>query len=393
MPLTRRALFRGPRPEPTLSALATMIAARGHEESLAVGAAPAPPNADAIRISGNENPLGPGPRALEAVIAALEQSGRYPLNSHPGGTDLTAAIAERFDADPEQIVVGAGSSEILRNAVRVFAGGGRHVVTADPSYGSPVTESTKLGYTCLQVPVDSELRLDLDGMTSRARGAGFVYLCNPNNPTATIHPPAALENFIVAIRRAAPEALILVDEAYHDYVTDPGHRSMIPLALSEPNVVVARTFSKAYGMAGLRLGFGIGHRDAVETLRRYKLSANANVLAIAAGVASLRDPGHIERERERNREARTFTRVFFDKAGYRSTESQTNFLFVELRRPAKGFRDACGKRNVVVGRDFPPMEKIHCRISIGTMEEMRRACDVFAEVLDVAATDAAGGVQ
>ena len=388
MVLTRRALFGGPR-----TALASMIAARGHEEALAEGAPPLPANPEAIRINGNENPLGPGPRALEAVLAALDQSGRYPFNSVPGGSELTETLAERFDADPEQIVVGAGSSEILRNAVRIFAGGDKHVVTANPSYGSPVTESNKLGYPCRQIPVSAELRLDLDAMASEARGAGMVYLCNPNNPTATIHPAAAIENAVAAIRRAAPEALVLVDEAYHDYVTDPAHRSMIPLALSEPNVVVARTFSKAYVMAGLRLGFGIGHRDAIEKLRRYKLSANANVLAIAAAVASLRDPGYIERERERNREARAFTRAFFDKNGYRSTESQTNFLFVELRRPAKAFRDACGERNVVVGRDFPPMEKTHCRISIGTMEEMRRACDVFAEVLDVAATDAAGGAR
>ncbi len=115
---------------------------------------------------------------------------------------------------------------------------------------------------------------------------------------------------------------------------------MIPLALSKPKVVVARTFSKAYGMAGLRLGFDMGHRDAIEKLHRYKLSANANVLAIAAAIASLRDPGHIERERERNREARAFTRAFFEKAGYRSTESQTNFLFVELRRHAPAATDA-----------------------------------------------------
>ena len=390
MALTRRALLGG-RP----SALAMMIAARGHEEALAGGRPPLSANPDAVKISGNENPLGPGPRALEAVLAALDQSGRYPFNSVPGGSELTETLAERFDADPEQTVVVAGSSEILRNAVRIFAGSDKdkHVVTGNPSYGSPVTESNKLGYKCRQIPVGAELRLDLDAMVSQAHGAGLFYLCNPNNPTATIHPPEVIENAVAAIRAAAPEALVLVDEAYHDYVTDPAHRSMIPLALSEPNVVVARTFSKAYGMAGLRLGFGIGHRDAIEKLRRYKLSANANVLAIAAAIASLRDPGHIERERERNRKARVFTRAFFDKAGYRSTESQTNFLFVELRRPAKGFRDACAERNVVVGRDFPPMEKTHCRISIGTMEEMRRACDVFAEVLDVAATDAAGGAQ
>ena len=183
-------------------------------------------------------------------MAALDQSGRYPFNSVPGGSELTETLAERFDADPEQIVVGAGSSEILRNAVRIFAGGDKHVVTANLSYGSPVTESNKLGYPCRQIPVGAELRLDLDTMASEARGAGMVYLCNPNNPTATIHPAAAIENAVAAIRRAVPEALILVYEAYHDYVTDPAHRSMIPLALSEPNVVVARTFLESLRHGG-----------------------------------------------------------------------------------------------------------------------------------------------
>ena len=126
MALTRRALLGG-RP----SALAMMIAARGHEEALAEGRPPLSANPDAVKISGNENPLGPGPRALEAVLAALDQSGRYPFDSVPGGSELTETLAERFDADPEQIVVGAGSSEILRNAVRIFAGSDKdkHVVT------------------------------------------------------------------------------------------------------------------------------------------------------------------------------------------------------------------------------------------------------------------------
>jgi len=304
------------------------------------------------------------------------------------------ALSTRFDADPENFVVGTGSSEILKNCVRIFCDADKHVVTGLLSYGSPITESKRFGNEYRQVPLDNELRLDLSGMLEAARGAGMVYICNPNNPTATIHPASTIESFIDDVQKTAPDALILVDEAYHDYVTDPAHKTMIPLAKTRENVVVARTFSKAYGMAGLRLGFGCGHPETIKKLRRFSLSANANVLAIAAGVASLNDPKHIERESERNQKVRRFTLDFFDSAGYRSTDTQTNFLFVNLGRPAKEFREACAKDNVFVARDFPPMEKTHCRISIGTMDEMKRATGVFAKVLGVQSSDSgAGGAQ
>jgi histidinol-phosphate aminotransferase len=261
------------------------------------------------------------------------------------------------------------------------------VVTGNPSYGSPIFAARKFGVECREVPLDEDLRLDLDSMAAAARGAGMIYLCNPNNPTATIHPASAIESFIKDVHRSSPETLILIDEAYHDYVTDPAHASMIPLAMSRPNLVIARTFSKAYGMAGLRLGFGCGHPETMGKLRRYLVMCN--VLAIAAAVASLRDQPHIDQECARNAEVRRFTLDFFEKAGYGASESQTNFLFVNLRQPAKGFREACAEDKVFVGRDFPPMEKTHCRISLGTMDEMRRATEVFAKVLGIEATDAA----
>ena len=140
-------------------------------------------------------------------------------------------------------------------------------------------------------------------------------------------------------------------------------------------------------MAGLRLGFGCGHPETIQKLRRFSLSANANILAIACAVASLRDPAHIEQERERNKKVRRFTLEFFESAGYRSTDTQTNFLFVNLGRPAKEFREACAKDKIFVARDFPPMEKTHCRISVGTMDEMQRATAVFANVLGVRSSD------
>ncbi len=377
-----------------MSPLAALVAARGLEAAIAeapAGAVPVLqlPAPGEIRIGGNENPLGPGPTALEALLAELDQSGRYPFNSRVSSGDLVDTLAGTCGATPAHITIGAGSSEILRNAVRLYASADRPVVTGGLSYGSPITASKRYGYPWQAVPLDNELRLDLTAMAQAARGAGMVYVCNPNNPTATLHPASAIERFIGQVHDASPETLILVDEAYHEYATDPAHQTMIPVAIERRNVVVARTFSKAYGMAGLRLGYGVGHPETIELLRRHELSANANVLAIAAAVASLRDPGHIERERARNAEVRRFTTDFFADAGFASTESQTNFMFVELGRPAAAFREACAARDVFVARDFPPMEKTHCRISFGTMDEMRRACEVFAEVLGAAVPTAA----
>jgi histidinol-phosphate aminotransferase len=151
-------------------------------------------------------------------------------------------------------------------------------------------------------------------------------------------------------------------------------------------VFVTRTFSKAYGMAGLRAGYAVGQADTIKALARHRLTFGTNVLAVAAAVASLGDPAHIEKERKRNTEVRKFTMDFFAAAGFKPTDSQTNFLFVDLGRPAKQLREACKEHKVMVGRDFPPFEKTHARISIGTMEEMRRATEVFGKVLGAPTT-------
>ncbi len=391
MLVSRRALLSARRaPEDGMSALAALVGARGMEAVTAqagAGGYPVllPPAPDHVKIDSNENPLGPGPTALEALIAMFDQSGRYPFNSSPSHIDVLSALAAHFDATPEHITLGGGSSEVLRSAVRLFAGQDRPLVTAGLTFGSPVEAAETFGHPWRAIPLDAGLRLDLGAMAEAARGAGLVYLCNPNNPTATVHSATTIERCINQVHEASPETVILVDEAYHEYVTDPAYGTMIPLAMERRNVVVARTFSKAYGMAGLRLGYGVGHPETIEPLRRHQLSANTNVLVMAAAVASLQDPGHIERERARNTEVRRYTTEFFDRAGFRSPESQANFMFVGVGRPAAEFREACAERDVLVARDFPPMEKTHCRITFGTMDEMRRACEVFAEVLGVEA--------
>lgn len=393
MPLSRRSFFGSfARSRPSRFSAAA-VAERGREAAQAArlrkdaGAeAPVPPIApDAIRLDSNENPLGPSPAALRALGEALDRVGRYPTNTGV----LRDAIARKLQVRPENVVVGNGSGELLRVAARVFTSSARHLITAAPTFESPERMADALAVPVKSVPVDQAGRLDLEKMAAAARWAGLVFVCNPNNPTGGVHSFATIAEFVGRLRREAPETAILIDEAYHDYVDDPGYGTALALALEHPNVFVTRTFSKAHGMAGLRVGYAVGQARTVEALQRWVMTFSTNSPAQAAALASLRDQAHVERERARNSEVRTYAKRFFDELGRKTLESQTNFLFVETEKPAKQFREACLKQGVVVGREFPPFEKSWARISLGTMEEMKKATAVFAQVLGSGALAAA----
>jgi histidinol-phosphate aminotransferase len=183
------------------------------------------------------------------------------------------------------------------------------------------------------------------------------------------------------VKSSSPDTAILIDEAYIDYATDPTVGTAIGPALEHSDVFIARTFSKAYGMAGLRLGYAAGQTETLAKLQSAWGLGDVSLLTAAAAVGSLNDPAHMREEREENGRIRDYTISAFKEMGYEAAGSQTNFLFVNIGRPARDFREACAARGVRVGRDFPPMEKTHARISIGTMEEMQRAVEVFREVL------------
>jgi histidinol-phosphate aminotransferase len=370
------------------------LAARGHEDFQAQSAqggrtrVEPPPGVKAIRISSNENPLGPGKSVLDAIQRKFPEAGRYPFNSSPGDGALIVAIASKFNAKPENIVMGAGSQELLKSAVRAYTSPAKGLVTASPSFENCPQFAKKLGHPVVAVKVDAACRLDLDAMATAAKGAGLVFLNNPNNPTATVHGAKAVSDFVERVRSTSRDTVILIDEAYHEYVTDPAYQSAVPLALSTPNVFVTRTFSKAFGMAGMRVGYAIGQANTVKSLARLRMPYNVSVFGISAAMAAMTDARHIEEERARNTEVRAFTVKALDELGCKSTESQGNFLFVDIGRPAAEFRDACAKQGVLVGRDFPPYEKTHARISIGTSDEMKKATAVFRSVLRPVTTTA-----
>jgi histidinol-phosphate aminotransferase len=367
-----------------------LIAGRGRGEALAAGL----PGVDAqaaqtgrtrapIKISSNENPRGPSPAALEAIRGRTTlQVGRYPDNID----ELTGVIAKMYGAKPENVWLGTGSGPELTAAARAFLSPSKHLVTGDPSYESPIRDAKRIGATIKSIPLDSNLRLDLGAMAEASPGAGLIFVCNPNNPTSTVHPAATIAAFVRRVKKASPGVAILIDEAYIDYAMDPPYPTSVPLALEFPGVFVMRTFSKAYGMAGLRLGYAIGQPQTLAALNDSWGMGSVNVLTAAAGIAALNDQAHMEKERLENKRVRDFTIGAFKEMGYPPADSQTNFIFVNIRRPAKEFREACAKEGVLVGRDFPPLEKTHARISIGTWDEMQTAVGVFRRVLGAPTT-------
>jgi histidinol-phosphate aminotransferase len=332
---------------------------------------------NAIRLDSNENPNGPGAKALEAVRAMFGESNRYP-DVQAG--DMADAIAAHFKIKPENVLITCGSGEILRVATYAFTGPDRALVTGLPSFEDPVGHAAMMKAPVRQVRVDGDLKLDLGGMLDQMNGAGLVFLCNPNNPTTTVHGASVVRDFIAECNKRAPNAVVMVDEAYHEYVDDPSYATAVPIALQNPQVIVVRTFSKVFGMAGLRLGYAIGRPETLRQMARHKLGNATNVLAIAAGIATLADTAHIERERQLNKIARDYTRKAFEGMGFKSADSNGNFLMVAIGRDSKQFKDQCAKHGILVGRPFPPLTT-HARVSIGTMDEMKKATDVFRQVL------------
>jgi histidinol-phosphate aminotransferase len=331
-----------------------------------------------IRLDSNENPNGPGAVALDAIRARFGEASRYLKMSD---TSLRDALAGAFAIPSDHVLTGCGSTDILRAAVYAYTSPARPLVVGAPTFEEPAADAERSGAPVRAVPVSrSDLRLDLDAMSAAAHGSGLVYLCNPNNPTSTVHGKDAVSRFVSRTLADSPDTMILIDEAYHDFVDDPRYSTAVPLALENPRVVVARTFSKVYGLAGLRVGYAIARPEALKPMSRLVLTNGLNQLGVAAAIATLGDRDHVDRERALNRATREWTIRELTKLGYAPAESQANFVMVDLRRDAKPFRDACRTQGVLIGRAFPPLDT-YARISIGTADEMRNAFDVFKRVL------------
>ena len=360
------------------------IAGRGREAALfdlGFEAQLAAQGTSPVILASNENPLGPGRAVLDAVRAGFGEIGRYQFATT---AEVTELIARKHGIKPENVLLGSGSTQILRTTTHVFCSRTAPLVAPIPAYEECAGYAALMGYGVRTVKLTPppELKMDVAALLDSSKGGGMVFFCNPNNPVATAVDGKTTRDFIAALGRSSPTTTTLVDEAYFEYATMPGYETMIPLAVENPRVVVARTFSKAFGMAGLRIGYAVGHRDAIKKMRDWDADGAVNVLGLSAARAALtQSPDILKAESKRNTEARAFTAKWFADRGYTPTDSQTNFLFVDIKRPAREFREFCAKHGFLVGRDFPPYEKSYCRISISTMEDMRRAVKVFEQAL------------
>ena len=268
-------------------------------------------------------------------------------------------IARKHGVKPENVLVGSGSTQLLRTTTHVFCSKTAGLVAAIPAYEECAGYAQLMGYPVTGVKLNAELKMDLDALLGASKGAGMVFYCNPNNPVATAIGGKATRDYIAAVNKSSPNTTILVDEAYFEYATMPGYETMIPLAVTNPRVVVARTFSKAYGMAGLRVGYAVGHKDAIKKMADWDGISAVNMLGVAAVRAALQlDPAVLAAESKRNTDARAFTMKWFTDRGYKPTDSQTNFIFVDIKRPAADFRNACAAGERHGGPQLPALREV-----------------------------------
>lgn len=333
----------------------------------------APPLTGIVRLSSNENPYGPSPQGLKAMTNAFHLACRYPDEN---AAALTEKLAKLNNVSPDQILLGDGSGEVLKLCAETFTGVQRgKLLVADPTFEAILHHATVNGAEVVKVPLTNSFAHDLAKMTE-VSNAGLVYICNPNNPTASITPKNELHDFI---SKTPSPTMILVDEAYFHYADSPDYESMIPLITDHPNLIVARTFSKVYGMAGLRCGYGVGQAETITQLRAHQSWDSVNIMAVAAASASLDDANQVANGRRLNQETRTFVTTQLEAMGYNSIVSHANFIMFDVKRPVVPLIKALKDKNVEVGRLFPALPN-HMRLTIGKKNEMEAFLSAFRQV-------------
>ncbi|MFI5181257.1 MAG: pyridoxal phosphate-dependent aminotransferase [Thermoanaerobaculia bacterium] len=356
-----------------LAAGAALIESPFGRVAEAAGRMPRP--AGGILLNSNENPYGPSPTALEAYVQAGQVASRYPDILED---EMRAAIAKLHGVTVDQVVLGCGSSEILRMADAAFAGPGRRVVAAEPTFEAVLLYARAIRAESAKVPLTADFRHDLPRMAAAAaKEVGLVYVCNPNNPTGTIVTGEELSAFVASV---PPSVTVLVDEAYHHFVEDPRYRSAVELFGKAPNVVVARTFSKIYGMAGLRLGYAVGFAPKIAEMARFASFSNANAAVLPAALASLAEGDLVPRQRKRMNDTRRELVAEMARQGRRTIPSEANFVMIDVGGDVAPVIAAFREKNIFVGRRFPSLPN-WLRVTIGKPDEMRAFTAALAEIV------------
>lgn len=328
-----------------------------------------------VWLNANENPEGPCAAALEAMARAAPDVGRYHFQEWSG---FCAAVGRSLGFDREQVILGSGSSEVLCAAVHAFTGASRPLVYCEPTFELPVTLAKALKRPAIPVPLTPSYTADVDRLRREAvkAGGGLIYLCNPNNPTSSITPRASVDSLLANL---PPNTVALVDEAYIHFSTDPQLASALEHVKAGRDVIVARTFSKIYGMAGLRVGFGCARKDLIEKMAPFPAGVISYV-SIRAALAALEDRRMVSERRARYLRTRADLCRWLSAQGFRYIEPHANFVMIDVRRDVRQVVPAMVERGVAPGRPFPPLDRM-LRVTLGTEAEMTKFKQVFLEVM------------
>ncbi|MDA0329677.1 MAG: aminotransferase class I/II-fold pyridoxal phosphate-dependent enzyme [Gemmatimonadetes bacterium] len=338
------------------------------------------------KISFNENPYGPSEKALEAMTYAFKYSMRY---GYPDA-GVTQAVADFHGVHRNQLLIGAGSGEILEVVGLTYLGQGKKVIGVEPSYGQVYSHASGIDADSVLLPLEADhsqnIQRMVDATNRNYRDVGFVYLCNPNNPTGRTVSAAEIQYLLENIPEDVP---VLIDEAYHHFVRDPAYEESIKHVIDGRKVIVARTFSKIYGMAAIRIGFAIAPPEMIQEMATYS-TGSVNVLAKWGAVASMEDTAAYDFVRNTTLRLRDQTVADLAGLGYECIPPETNFFMLDCRTPVAPIRQAFRERGVAVGRDFPPLLN-HLRVSIGTEDEMSRFMTAFEDITKTRAMSGSRG--
>jgi histidinol-phosphate aminotransferase len=320
-----------------------------------------------IHLNHNENPYGPSRRVLDLLQASIGNVYRYPQAEYGS---LAEQMADRHRVKPEQILLGCGSTDILRMAAFAFLGIGRQLIQASPTFEAIEGYARAASAETISVRLAPGFAHDLEGMHARVNAAStLVYICNPNNPTASLTPRKALDSFIGSLPAST---YVVIDEAYHHYAGESGtYASFVDQPVENDRVIVTRTFSAAYGLAGLRLGYAVASPNAVRAMGRFASQDNINGIAVRAAAAALEDVDAVNGSVRRTTDDR---QEFFNQAMARAMkpiDSHANFVMMNTYHPAEDVIQHFRKNNILIGRSFPAMST-YIRVSLGQPEEMRR---------------------
>jgi histidinol-phosphate aminotransferase len=367
--LSRRDWLKG---GSTLALAALLGNSRANAQNMAVpGFVPTPENP--LRLGTNENPYGVSRAARNAIIDMFDTAHHYGAGRR---MELTQVLADMEGVSPENITFSAGSGEILKTLGLMTAFEGGRVLTADPTYHDLTRSAERFGVPVTRVPVDETMTIDLDALKAAyTDDVSIIYLVNPNNPLPTIMHKDKLREFCLEMSQ---KCMVFIDEAYHEYVQNPDYETMVPLAASNENIMVARTASKIHGFAGVRLGIAYASETLIRKLRDY-MTGSTNQLAIAGAAASYKDTETQDFCRRKNQEALAITYALFDKHNVNYVKSNSNFVFFETGIDANEVRQIFRDKGIIVARTFPPF-LTWCRVSMGKPEDMEYFAKVYEEL-------------